>query len=72
MNRQADVRIDEHGDTWIRVDTPCGPYQYNKTRMEALEAEAMAQPIRMEAAVGGPVGFPLYVMTPRPLEVLSV
>ena len=45
MNVDADVRIDENGDTWIRIDTPFGRYEYNKTRMDASEAALKNLPI---------------------------
>jgi hypothetical protein len=33
-----DIRIDQNGDTWIVVEQGGRRYEYNKTRLEAMEA----------------------------------
>jgi hypothetical protein len=43
----ADIRIDENGNTWIRVEVAgLGAYEYNKTKMDASMEEAMNKPIK--------------------------
>lgn len=40
-----DVRIDQHGDTWIVVEVLGRRYEYNKTRIEEYERQATVPPV---------------------------
>lgn len=42
VTTEADVRIDENGDTWIRIETPFGCYEANKTKIDALHVVSIS------------------------------